>query len=329
MPRSYEQVTGAINSHSGLTDATKNIIANDICKEMADNLAGSARKTVLGDQNIHVVTVNTFFPPLPACQLIAICNQINDWMARETAGNPQLIGIASVPSPPILAEAGPRFVEMGVESIRSAVTKQGLQGLLFASNYNNIFLGHLSFDPFFDLAAQLGVPVIIHPAVHPIEEQFLNYKNIGGFSGFLNDQRTTLLDLVMAGVLEKYPDLTLIATHLGGGILTSLGRFEVISARFPEELWYVDKDGSRQLLPAPIEAYLKRVYYDCNNASVEDIAHAASKVGSGHLLSGTDFPWTGDEYTRKILGEFDDETKEKIAYSNAAKLFSVSKKMRE
>lgn len=324
MPKSYDQVAGAIKGHPGLTDATKDIIANSICKEMADNLAGTARKTALGSHNVHVVTVNTFFPPLPGSQLITICEHINDWMAEATAGNPQLIGTASVPSPPVLAQAGPEFVKQGVDSIRAAVFERGLQGFLLASNYDGVFLGDPSFEPYFELAAQLHVPVIIHPAVHPVEERCINYKNIGGLSGFLNDQRTTLLDLAMAGILEKYPDLVIIATHLGGGILTSLGRFAVCSAQFPEELWYVDRDGSRRLLPQPIETYLRKIYYDCNNASVEDIAHAAAKVGPDHLLSGTDFPWTGDAYTRRILGGLSDgELKEKIAYGNASKLFST------
>ena len=172
---------------------------------------------------------------------------------------------------------------------------------------------------------ELGVPIIIHPAVHAVEEQFIPWKNIGAMSGFLNEQRTTILDLVMAGVLEKYPKLTIVATHLGGGILTSLGRFRIVAARFPLELWYIDRDGRRRVLPQTIENYLKKIYYDCNHADVEDISHAIEKVGPEHLVTGTDFPWVDDRFTRQVLGEVgDEETVLELAYKNAARLFVSS-----
>jgi predicted TIM-barrel fold metal-dependent hydrolase len=100
----------------------------------------------------------------------------------------------------------------------------------------------------------------------------------------------------MSGVYEKYPKLTIIATHLGGGILTSLGRFKALSKRFPEDASYIDLNGKRCALPMLIEHYLKNIYYDCNNAEVADILHAASIVGIDHLLTGSDFPWTDDTF---------------------------------
>ena len=323
MPSTFDRVGSTIKAHVGLTDATKETMVQDICKTMADDLVGTRRIEELGAHNVHVVSVATFFPPLHASELIAICNRLNTWMASATAGNPQLIGIATLPPPPALMQAGPDAVEQGLDVMRRAIVDLSLKGIFFASNYNNVYLGDASFDPFFELAESLKTVIIIHPAVNPVEEQFIPWKNIGAFSGFLNDQRTTILDLVMAGVLEKYPSLTIIATHLGGGILTSLGRFRVVSARFPQELWYTDRSGSRRLLPKPIDFYLKQIFYDCNNAETEDILHAALKVGADHLLSGTDFPWAKDGFTRQALGGLEDtSTVAKIAYSNAAGLFS-------
>jgi hypothetical protein len=128
----------------------------------------------------------------------------------------------------------------------------------------------------------------------------------------------------MAGTYEKYPNLTIIATYLGGGILTSLGRFKVLSKRFPTDPWYIDLDGNKRLLPNPVEYYLKKIYYDCNNAEVPDTLHAASVVGIEHLLTGSDFPWTDDTFTRDILGQLDDSIKSKIAFENASRLFGRS-----
>lgn len=183
------------------------------------------------------------------------------------------------------------------------------------------FLAMAPMIPFFALAEELSVPVIIHPAVEPVEAPFIPRKNIATYSGFLNDQRTTLLDLVMSGVYEKYPSLTIIATHLGGGILTSLGRFEILSKRFPADPWYVNREGEKRLLPKSISHYLSKIYYDCNNADVAEILHAASIVGYDHLLTGTDYPWTDDVFAREVLGKLDSSMRTSIAYNNAANIF--------
>ncbi|KAF4637704.1 hypothetical protein G7Y89_g385 [Cudoniella acicularis] len=51
-------------------------------------------------------------------------------------------------------------------------------------------------------------------------------------SGYLNDQRTTLLNFVMSGICEKYHQLKTIATYLCGGILKSLGDSGVLTEMF-------------------------------------------------------------------------------------------------
>ena len=79
--------------------------------------------------------------------------------------------------------------------------------------------------------------------------------------------------------------------------------------------------GKKRALPRLVKDYIKRIYFDRNNAETSDIVHAMSKVGDDHLLTGTDFPWLDDSLTRQILGELDPAVRSKIAYVNAAKLF--------
>ena len=159
--------------------------------------------------------------------MLRIVHGLNNWMALKTAESHQLIGIASIPSPPSLAKAGlaedgESFAAKGVNRLRRAISELGLKGIFLASSYEVTFLGDSTFDPYCALAEELDVPIIIHPAVDPVEGEFIRRKNIPTYSGYLNDQRTSILDLVFAGTSEKYPRITLIATQLGGGILTGL-----------------------------------------------------------------------------------------------------------
>lgn len=219
------------------------------------------------------------------------------------------------------APDGETYSQKVISGLRHTITELGLKRILLASNYDGVFLGDGAYDSFSASAEELRVPVIIHPAVEPVEAPFIPRENIATYSGFLNDQRTTLLDLVMSGVYEKYSNLSITATHLGGGLLTSLGRFEILSQRFPADPWYVNREGDKAQLPNPISRYLCMIFYDCNNADVAKILHAASIVGYDHLLTGTDYPWTDDVFAREVLGKLDSSVRTSIAYNNAANVF--------
>jgi predicted TIM-barrel fold metal-dependent hydrolase len=292
--------------------------------KMADDLEGELRLADLGEKGIQVVTCQMGFPPgMSAEESLGIVTSANEWMAARAAANPQLIGIATVAPPPTLAAAG--MAEEGLDACRSAIVDLGLKGILLSAQYDGVFLGDPVYEPYFALAEELAVPVIIHPAVRATGWDLVNRRAIPVTIQFMNDQRLTLLDLVKAGVLENHPNLTIIATHLGGSILHTLERIEQVSDIFPAEQWYIDLQGQRNLLPHSVSYYLKTIYYDCNNADVEDIVSAAKKVGIDHLLTGTDFPFFKQEVTREILGNlpFSDEEKEAIAYKNATKLFGM------
>lgn len=131
------------------------------------------------------------------------------------------------------APDGETYSQKAISGLRHAITELGLKGILLASKYDGVFLGDGAYDPFFASAEELRVPVIIHPAVEPVEAPFIPRKNIATYSGFLNDQRTTLLDLVMSGVYEKYSNLSIIATHLGGGLPDESGSLRNLVAAIP------------------------------------------------------------------------------------------------
>ncbi|TGO07278.1 hypothetical protein BTUL_0297g00010 [Botrytis tulipae] len=97
-PSSYDAVTFGVRTSVGLADSTKETITNDTCKKLADYLCGSDRRKALGLEGKQVVTINTFFPTLPAQSMLKIVGDLNMWMSSTTAGNPQLIGTASIPS---------------------------------------------------------------------------------------------------------------------------------------------------------------------------------------------------------------------------------------
>ncbi|MFT4306204.1 MAG: amidohydrolase family protein [Microbacterium sp.] len=326
-PSTLRSTSDLISTAAWLEDGTKRIIADDVLATAADDLHGPRRLRTLRDDGIQVVTVNLGFPRADPERLLQIVDETNRWMARQSAENPQLLGTAIMPPAPLLATPDePRhggLIDAALEATSTAITQLGLHGIMASAHYDGVFLGDPVYEPFFGLAESLQVPVIIHPAITASDVQLVPRKNIPTDAGFLNDQRTTLLDLVKAGVLERHPELALIATHLGGGILTSLGRFEQLDLRFPDENWYLDSAGTRRRLNR-LGSYFRRIHYDCNNSSRADILHAVECVGSDRLLTGTDFPWATDHHTRQVLGGLEHDLARKIAYDNARRLFAFA-----
>ena len=66
MPETLSRAREAIMSNESLTTPTKEVMAHDVCINLADNLNGALRQKALDKGTIHVVSVNTFFP-LPTC----------------------------------------------------------------------------------------------------------------------------------------------------------------------------------------------------------------------------------------------------------------------
>ena len=169
-------------------------------------------------------------------------------------------------------------------------------------------LGVSQFEPFFALAEKLEVPILIHPSgdVNGRAEYPSSFDVV--MLGFLNDERVILYNLLRTGLLERHPNLKIIVTHLGGGILFNIARF-----------------GIPLPLPHPIEYYMKKVYYDIASSTVDDIVAAEKIVGADHLLVGTDFPWGNTNFFRPLLKAlpFSEDKIKAIAYDNASKLFRI------
>ncbi|MGH3586472.1 MAG: amidohydrolase family protein, partial [Pseudonocardia sp.] len=83
--------------------------------------------------------------------------------------------------------------------------------------------------------------------------------------------------LVLAGALDRFPDLRICVVHGGGFLPYQAGRFDAIAP---------DGPGSA----------LRRLYYDSLTHSPEALSWLVAFAGADHVLLGSDFPFpTGDD----------------------------------
>ena len=180
-----------------------------------------------------------------------------------------------------------RDVAMAVVELERAVTRLGHQGLGISTSVDGKPLDHADFEPLFECAARLGVPVLILPN-HPslIDDAIGEHGWLTGAFGFQVDLSLVALRLLATGRLEKYPQLPVILANLGGV-------FPFIVERL-EGYWERVHAGARPLAVRPlavrpIEA-LRRFYLETASGHPAAIRMTAQVMGADRLVFGSDYP---------------------------------------
>lgn len=156
----------------------------------------------------------------------------------------------------------------------------GMKGLLLYTNLAGRFPDEPEFRPVLARAAQLGLPVLLHPAKSVMLEAVKAYDMTSTLGNMFEDT-LALTRLILSGTLDELPELELVCPHLGGALPFLLGRLE--------HQLQVLKRGPR--LPRPPRDYLRRVWFDVVSPLPEAIRFAHELLGPDRLLFASDHPW--------------------------------------
>jgi aminocarboxymuconate-semialdehyde decarboxylase len=124
--------------------------------------------------------------------------------------------------------------------------------------------------------------------------------------------------LIFDGVLERHPDLKLLAVHGGGYLGAYSGRID--------HAWGARPD-CRAGLPHPPTHYLRNVFVDSVVFTPHQLAALIEVFGADHVLIGTDYPYDMAE-TEPLshlasVKTLDTRSIEAIAGGNAKKLLGI------
>jgi predicted TIM-barrel fold metal-dependent hydrolase len=235
----------------------------------AEQLAQAGIDTqILRLQNVSGIDA---FDPEEGREIAQAANEEMAGLARRYPG--RFISYAAVPM---------RDVQAAVAELERAVAKLGHQGVGISTSVDGKPLDHPDFEPLFECAARLEVPVLILPN-HPslIDGAIGEHGWLTGAFGFQVDLSLIALRLLASGRLEKYPRLPIILANLGGV-------FPFIIERL-EGYWDRVHAGERPLAVRPIEA-LRRYYLETASGHPAAIRMTAEVMGIDRLLFGSDYP---------------------------------------
>lgn len=138
-------------------------------------------------------------------------------------------------------------------------------------------------EPFWELAAALRLPLFIHPHYTVGSDWMNGYGHALHLGlGFTFETTTAVARLILGGVLDRHPTLTLILAHGGGALPYLAGRLEACLG--------VDPQAARHLR-RPFSAYLAQLYFDALVYQAASVTCALELAGPQHLLFGSDHPF--------------------------------------
>ncbi len=187
-------------------------------------------------------------------------------------------------------------------------------GIVLLSNYEGHYLGDPLFEPLWKEIARRGTVVFIHPGKPAI-------PNIDGMPGpmvdYPFDTTRTAVQIVLSGLLGRYPDLKIILSHAGGFLPYASHRFA--------ELAKAIRPG---LSASDLLTQFKRFYFDTAlSGSAASMPSLEAFAAPGHILYGSDFPYAPASVGRSFTGKLDayvgsGALKEPIDRASALQLFS-------
>jgi len=205
--------------------------------------------------------------------------------------------------------------EAALTELERALDELGMVGAAVTTSVAGRSLADPVFHPLYDELNRRKSVLYIHPAGCGADSPLINGHRIVWSVGAPIEDTIAVMHLVLAGIPSRYPDMKIIASHLGGLL-------PMVVRRVDDHIDFEAPD-----TPEKPSLAFRRLWYDTvGHNHVPALRAAAEALGADRLLLGTDFPYQpGDlflaavDYVRRAGLSEDDVGA--ILDRNAASLF--------
>ncbi|WP_347091166.1 amidohydrolase family protein [Sphingomonas parapaucimobilis] len=278
---------------------------------------GEGRLALMDEQGVDVQVLSLTTPglhnlgPGPA---VECAWRVNDLVADACARHPtRFQGFAALPTSD--PDAAARELERAVKEL-------GLKGALLCGRTRDRHLDHITLRPMLATAAELGVPLFIHPQTPAPEVRASNYSGISERAdlalaafglGWHYEAGLEWVRMAAAGVFDELPTLQIILGHWGEVVLFYLERTSAVMGRALE-------------LERSLYEYARSNLYVTGSGMWSEayMRQCLEIVGPDRLLFSTDFPYqyrTGGEPRRFLETiDLDDTARRGFAFANWERL---------
>jgi len=262
-------------------------------------------------------------------ELMLTCVQIyNDWHTEwASADSRRLLPVTSIPFWDVAAAA---------KEVRRCAA-MGHKGILFTGEpqyFGQPLLGDRHWDPLWEAAVELDLPISFHVGSGDMTEGLLKnrvaaYGQAAAFTALavniLFQNGVQVSDLIMSGVLARYPQIKFVSVESGIGWIPFM--LETMDYQFQGNS-VAEEHPEFDRLPSE---YFARNVFACYWFEQVAPRRLLDKIGVDRILFETDFPHPtslyGDEVHARIRGGLSDceeSARRKILWGNAQKLYKVA-----
>lgn len=165
------------------------------------------------------------------------------------------------------------------EQLETAMN-QGLLGAIIGPGVGTDPLSNERFIPFFEAANKRKALLFIHPLLN--EDPRLSKLKMPNLIGVPFETTIAGSDLILSGMLDRFPDIHFLLAHGGGFLPYQIGRMEKGVDSWSSEYSHLSR--------RPLD-YAKQLYFDSVLWNDEALDFLMKTVGSTQVIPGSDFPF--------------------------------------
>ena len=208
----------------------------------------------------------------------------------------------------------------------------GITGIVMTDTPEDFRLPHLHephWDPLWSTCQELGFPVNFHVgAGHNLWRRMMwkgysPQRNLAAISvSLFMVQSKTIMNLILSGLLDRYPNLNFVSVESGIGWIPFL--LEALEWQYDETI-----PTEREGLSLRPKEYFKRQVYASFWFEQWGPLHAIEELGEDNVMFETDFPHPTclypETHTRisKTLDQLDPTVRRKVLHDTAARVYNL------
>ena len=167
-----------------------------------------------------------------------------------------------------------------IKELERCIDELKFQGACIGTNINGMGLDDQRLYPFYERMSEYDLPIHIHPRTPMDKNTYKDYRLVP-MIGFEMELCVAVVRLIMGGVMDRFPSLKFIVSHLGGAIPYLAERVQNCYDAYPD---------CRENISGPTKDYLKRFYYDTVSFFEPALMCAYALLGAEGMILGSDYP---------------------------------------
>jgi 2,3-dihydroxybenzoate decarboxylase len=235
--------------------------------------------------------------------------EANDILAREVQRRPdRYSGFAHLAMHDPIAAAN---------ELERAIRELGFCGAMINGHTHGRYLDDPCYDPFWERAQELNVPIYLHPADPPVP-----YAALAGHNaltratwGWGVETGSHALRLIFQGTFDRFPKAKLLLGHLGETLPFLLWRFDSRAKLYGVRLAKRPSDYIRENIAVTLSGMF----------AADPLLCTLNALGRRQVMFSADYPFESVDEAAAFIDNvaLDDEVREDICFSNAQRLLRL------